>query len=100
MRPPCTTLCPYTTLFRSDLGQQRAARDEDAEVEAEERDIRDHRRTQHVAREHAALRQALGTRGAHVVLVLDVEQVRAQDAGRSEEHTSELQSLRHLVCRL
>src|SRR5437899_9615297 len=27
-------------------------------------------------------------------------QVRVVDVGRSEEHTSELQSLRHLVCRL
>src|SRR5437899_7369169 len=26
--------------------------------------------------------------------------MRSDDAGRSEEHTSELQSLRHLVCRL
>jgi hypothetical protein len=38
-----------------DLGQQRAAADEHGEVEAEQRDERDHRRAQHVPREDAPL---------------------------------------------
>src|SRR5258705_667152 len=71
-RPPRSTLFPYTTLFRSE------GRDH-VEVEGE----------RGVAR--PGPRQVGGRRlpPRHV-----------QDRGRSEEHTSELQSLRHLVCRL
>src|SRR2546422_6001150 len=72
-RPPRSTLFPYTTLFRSG-GADR-----------------------------------VGTSG--VVAALDVEERAAPDGGapehgprrqppRSEEHTSELQSRLHLVCRL
>src|SRR5436853_4411294 len=39
-------------------------------------------------------------RGRFAVVELDVHPAGAGQAGRSEEHTSELQSLRHLVCRL
>src|SRR2546422_5752075 len=70
-RPPRSTLFPYTTLFRS-----RAAIDE---LEAANR--RDCG--------HAAVAEALLRR-------LDT----AADRTRSEEHTSELQSRLHLVCRL
>ena len=38
----------------------------------------------------------LAQRGIQVTLM----EMRPQKSGRSEEHTSELQSLRHLVCRL
>src|SRR5438045_4376367 len=69
-RPPRSTLFPYTTLFRSHL---RAA------VAVE----------QDVLRLDVAMDQAL----------LVGESEPARDF-RSEEHTSELQSLRHLVCRL
>src|SRR5690242_21629927 len=76
-RPPRSTLFPYTTLFRSDGG------DDDRRPPA----LRD------VARRHPPLprdqRQRLG----------DQEQVR-QQVRRSEEHTSELQSHVNLVCRL
>src|SRR5262245_62434209 len=83
--PPRSTLFPYTTLFRSprrDRGVDRvAACFEDAQAGfSGERMTRRH---------HAVLRD---NRGAPAVL-------RAR-ARRSEEHTSELQSLRHLVCRL
>src|SRR5262245_63963056 len=69
-RPPRSTLFPYTTLFRS-IGQQTACFF--------------HRRggITLVAQE-LTLFLCRGGRGT----------------GRSEEHTSELQSLRHLVCRL
>src|SRR5205814_10328286 len=40
---------------------------------------------------------ALGSRKTHAKRA---ERLKAQGADRSEEHTSELQSLRHLVCRL
>src|SRR5438045_7068872 len=52
------------------------------------------------------IRQAVGWARAHgIYVVLDMHQDAwgkyvATPAGRSEEHTSELQSLRHLVCRL
>src|SRR5258705_3278342 len=36
----------------------------------------------------------------HIALSWDLRRVRPPSPNRSEEHTSELQSLRHLVCRL
>src|SRR3712207_7823849 len=87
-RPPRSTLFPYTTLFRSRRGLAggqfrpgavRAAGGGDG------------------ARASAG-RQRLLRHGA------DVEGGRAQPrrrrGGRSEEHTSELQSRQYLVCRL
>src|SRR2546430_7253099 len=70
-RPPRSTLFPYTTLFRSREG---------VEVERTPRAV--------------------------VVTVIEVQAVGATSAtlrivcGRSEEHTSELQSQSNLVCRL
>src|SRR3712207_7863355 len=76
-RPPRSTLFPYTTLFRSQ------------ELYAEGLDqvqrLADARRTRLVAAE-----EGLPT-VLWVVLIA---------AGRSEEHTSELQSRQYLVCRL
>src|SRR2546425_8480270 len=71
-RPPRSTLFPYTTLFRSEP--------------------------------HAggALRQLLSHPHVHFVQrnPLDGRRRRAVGEDRSEEHTSELQSLAYLVCRL
>src|SRR5258705_6004963 len=77
-RPPRSTLFPYTTLFRSlfSLGDQP----ERIFLEA-----REFLRTQGFTR-------TLDYLAAMCELVLEKT--------RSEEHTSELQSLRHLVCRL
>src|SRR5437660_2106832 len=73
-RPPSSTLFPYTTLFRSTLLQLRARRLGGLRVPGS-------RRVVPRAREcHQR-----------------PEQYRD---GRSEEHTSELQSRGHLVCRL
>src|SRR2546425_13334052 len=77
-RPPRSTLFPYTTLFRSVFAGLEAAR-----RAAHERG-HDERRP---APDHLSLRQAVGDAQQTVV-------------GRSEEHTSELQSLAYLVCRL
>src|SRR5947199_6704548 len=70
-RPPSSTLFPYTTLFRSTSQMSMLlARPENAET---------------------------GSRG----LSLFYTELRdSSERLRSEEHTSELQSLRHLVCRL
>src|SRR3712207_7592741 len=88
-RPPRSTLFPYTTLFRSAL-------DAGARVEA-------------VAGADAVVQE-----GGHVEAVLAEHELRPVGArrflqhqrpkrgraGRSEEHTSELQSRQYLVCRL
>src|SRR3712207_8709092 len=91
-RPPRSTLFPYTTLFRS---QRLQSRDGIAE--------RGHRR---VAQQRQQL--ALDVLAHDVLpaarLLVDVGVVQADDvdqqALRSEEHTSELQSRQYLVCRL
>src|SRR5437899_5966462 len=62
-RPPRSTLFPYTTLFRSRIGEI-----------------------------HGGVIAVDGNPGPGNIHGRRVE--------RSEEHTSELQSLRHLVCRL
>src|SRR5437870_10985416 len=69
-RPPSSTLFPYTTLFRSSAAGPVAGR----EITIRHPDVRPERRA--------------AVRAEH------------QGVGRSEEHTSELQSRGHLVCRL
>src|SRR5687768_18203208 len=86
-RPPRSTLFPYTTLFRS--GQQGGPH-------------RLHLLADRIGKEpgRAAerLRLAFGDEAPGDRLV---EAARGGGApGRSEEHTSELQSRLHLVCRL
>src|SRR5687768_17756974 len=85
-RPPRSTLFPYTTLFRSggggaggvarDVGRRRLRR-----LQLDRREVAERLRP-------AAADAVPGLAG-------DVLQL-----GRSEEHTSELQSRLHLVCRL
>src|SRR5689334_24678835 len=76
-RPPRSTLFPYTTLFRSRLLGVVLVRDRRAEV--------DQRVDALVAEVEPGERAAVA--GGQLV-------------ERSEEHTSELQSQFHLVCRL
>src|SRR5207244_13389890 len=87
---PITTLFPYTTLFRSRDGAIKAARFEVDDVERFiERDV---------VQLHAdATRRVIGIE--QDVHAGDLPDRRIHDA-RSEEHTSELQSPDHLVCRL
>src|SRR5689334_24539766 len=84
-RPPRSTLFPYTTLFRSSRKEHVAVLHADLleRLEAVGRESGAH--DAHVL--HAAFRQCR----EHLA------RVRLQ---RSEEHTSELQSQFHLVCRL
>src|SRR2546422_7519810 len=88
-RPPRSTLFPYTTLFRSldDVGEQQAGDPEHAQAgvgiggaprdpqQNEDQRHEEHQRDQHTDEPE---------------LIIE----------RSEEHTSELQSRLHLVCRL
>src|SRR5437899_6771323 len=84
-RPPSSTLFPYTTLFRSEIedflpkGNIFAVGVVDAAAEIRPGD--------EVVVRHGNEVRAVGT-------------ARLSGRERSEEHTSELQSLRHLVCRL
>src|SRR5258708_27246886 len=77
-RPPRSTLFPYTTLFRS-IGVL---------VSAPPGDKIDYRKVAWLARQFA------------VTTLPSVSSLRALRQLRSEEHTSELQSPDHLVCRL
>src|SRR2546422_3025071 len=72
-RPPRSTLFPYTTLFRSQDDHRLDRRGQ---------------RRPHDLREHQ--REARRGRGQEAL----------DHLSRSEEHTSELQSRLHLVCRL
>src|SRR5438874_8396854 len=75
-RPPRSTLFPYTTLFRSPAGRT-AARPPEADRAGRDRLLQ--------VQPGGAREQRPGERRLEV---------------RSEEHTSELQSRRDLVCRL
>src|SRR5258705_3483684 len=80
--PPRSTLFPYTTLFRSRVGLSRSIGKDDGNV------VREWSATG----KSSSRRDSAGTgrdSPDNVTVIL-----------RSEEHTSELQSLRHLVCRL
>src|SRR5438045_6931397 len=55
-------------------------------------DVRRGGRTQQAAEHHVDVHR--------VSDIVDIDLAGADAGGRSEEHTSELQSLRHLVCRL
>src|SRR5262245_63355337 len=73
-RPPISTLFPYTTLFRSCLLL--------------------------LPQEDSRSQVNLPLHGVLDLCALPVLARAARTDRRSEEHTSELQSLRHLVCRL
>src|SRR3712207_7870506 len=87
-RPPRSTLLPYTTLFRSvdanvargESGDERGGRDDEF--------LRSRPSFGSLAARHHLRDDGGGKRG------------RAHHRGRSEEHTSELQSRQYLVCRL
>src|SRR5262245_65592528 len=87
-RPPRSTLFPYTTLFRSVPFEARSG----------------HGRCSFSCSSRSCGSSETKCRnppaGAAGGLFDDVFYAIAKPLPRSEEHTSELQSLRHLVCRL
>src|SRR5258705_9670158 len=85
-QPPRSTLFPYTTLFRSQV------RETDVPTFFLPTHERDGGRNSPDA-------EARGGKRVGLRVELDTE-ANPLTASRSEEHTSELQSLRHLVCRL
>src|SRR5690625_6393300 len=93
MSPPSSTLFPYTTLFRSCLHiEERVGVSGDTTQGAGD---------QPAAGEDAADRQGLLFDGIVTPVSEDLGyRGPTACAARSEEHTSELQSRGHLVCRL
>src|SRR5207253_11181639 len=94
--PPRSTLFPYTTLFRSP--RLRFAAEAPARTQLAGRIFP-------VVSRSAALRQCAAFRlrngpRAHRRMDLRDRAHSGSDSLRSEEHTSELQSRGHLVCRL
>src|SRR5437899_4499990 len=86
-RPPRSTLFPYTTLFRSSSGPYAG---DGHKVPVLLKDVVTmERKTGPETIDHYDLQRTV-----------DVMINRLRAGFRSEEHTSELQSLRHLVCRL
>src|SRR2546425_3330917 len=80
-RPPRSTLFPYTTLFRSSERHRESLPASDFAT-----------RSQRRARRRARSPNRTPPTGD--------DRAPAWPGGRSEEHTSELQSLAYLVCRL
>src|SRR5262245_64229289 len=92
-RPPRSTLFPYTTLFRSQAAVAAAEAREGRAVDGD-------RARRIVGGEDALLAVAEPALHHDEVAVLLADAGAVGVGHRSEEHTSELQSLRHLVCRL
>src|SRR2546425_9668830 len=85
-RPPRSTLFPYTTLFRSRRPRGLVARRPAVRVQQHPR-----------RRRHRYLRHERGRDRRHTT---HPKRFHRRRRPRSEEHTSELQSLAYLVCRL
>src|SRR2546422_6873990 len=83
-RPPRSTLFPYTTLFRSGVDAMKIANQRAAAS----------KRTEVILFDAINGPIELNTVKDWVTKQMD------KDVSRSEEHTSELQSRLHLVCRL
>src|SRR5262245_64171952 len=96
-RPPSLSLFPYTTLFRSttirDLGTEGAGYGDVGMRQAIEEQIVPGPRV-------LAVTRAIVATGSYGPKIAPEGAVPLGAEERSEEHTSELQSLRHLVCRL
>src|SRR3989441_12547545 len=99
-RPPRSTLFPYTTLFRSEDVLEHGHLLEGDDVLERARDALLHDLVR-AHPEHVAAVELDVARVRPVEARDDVEERRLAGAvRRSEEHTSELQSLAYLVCRL
>src|SRR3712207_8855674 len=84
-RPPRSTLFPYTTLFRSGVHINSIGSTLPTQREIDEDVWRSCDRV---------------VVDAELLLEESGDAIAARQAGRSEEHTSELQSRQYLVCRL
>src|SRR2546422_2021271 len=98
-RPPRSTLFPYTTLFRSGPAGKRQGRRIEGVRRLEPRlhARRKLHRSQVCLLGELSDREARLRRSTHADASVDQLEIGEK---RSEEHTSELQSRLHLVCRL
>src|SRR2546422_2820741 len=118
-RPPRSTLFPYTTLVRGRQGtgvRERRARRGGAGIRRAVRILLvnwNDRENPHAGGAETHLHEIFGrlARGGHAIDLVasgwpgapreaHLDGLRVHRAARSEEHTSELQSRLHLVCRL
>src|SRR5438309_5425229 len=91
-RPPVSTLFPYTTLFRSDLFPAAGGKFPG--------DARRHGRPLRISAGPGDLTWNTPRSCRRASSTISISSGRRRAWGRSEEHTSELQSQFHLVCRL
>src|SRR5207244_13509771 len=92
--PPTPTLVPYTTLFRSVIrAEHRRAQAPAMDGAVPPFEIENGLRRVFAVPLHRAQR-------AHMAALFSGKTMRLDLPARSEEHTSELQSPAHLVCRL
>src|SRR2546429_2208691 len=99
-RPPRSTLFPYTTLFRSAF-RRREGRSGRSQTSMSFPTHRPRRLRRTEALRSVVRETRLTTAGLiYPMFVCPGKNVRLEVASRSEEHTSELQSRLHLVCRL
>src|SRR3712207_6936553 len=92
-RPPRSTLLPYTTLFRSVVGLVRSPERAGAEALVSLPDLIPLVILRGSGESTATLERVAAANGVRTL-------AHAEGGGRSEEHTSELQSRQYLVCRL
>src|SRR5690606_41186834 len=98
LRPPSSTLFPYTTLFRSRPIQVFSAMSSSV-AGAQQAGVRRSRRGHNRVGVHTFLDQRV-PRQRHAEILTKNNRDDRRVALRSEEHTSELQSRENLVCRL
>src|SRR5205823_13519054 len=94
--PPISTLFPYTTLFRSSDGNK----DELSPIRIPSLEEQQRRELGRQRKFWNKQWRRLENHGRALRLEYEHQTLPAGWAGRSEEHTSELQSLAYLVCRL
>src|SRR5689334_24717780 len=89
--PPRSPLFPYTTLFRSERGAESATSSRPHRTNGSDSSLR---------WSADASRRSCGPISAGPAAARGRARLVIDEADRSEEHTSELQSQFHLVCRL
>src|SRR2546429_4207786 len=99
-RPPRSTLFPYTTLFRSAFSGFVALRQAPLQAEPHESSFPPSPSPRARLRTCRRSPRPRLPRLPHALLPLPPRLPRLRAQKRSEEHTSELQSRLHLVCRL
>src|SRR3712207_9046169 len=99
-RPPRSTLFPYTTLFRSNSDEGKAIGLTYFKERGFRPDIVEKFQLGYSPEKRTAFAEAAKAAGYKAEYLVKAGLISTNDEGRSEEHTSELQSRQYLVCRL